>query len=141
MFVLCDGDLGDSARQLAALAAVVRAVDADLAVGAFTRRVGGGLGVALGFSRWAVRRRCGLAMAAPISGQRALSAAALRAAIPFAPRFGMEIGMTIDVARAGLRVREVELDLAHRATGRALRGFAHRGRQLADFLAVYLSRR
>jgi hypothetical protein len=53
----------------------------------------------------------------------------------------MEIGMTIDVARAGLRVREVELDLAHRATGRTLRGFVHRGRQLADFLAVYLSRR
>ena len=49
--------------------------------------------------------------------------------------------MTIDAARAGLRVREVELDLAHRATGRTLRGFAHRGRQLADFLAVYLSRR
>jgi hypothetical protein len=119
----------------------VRAGDADLAVGAFARRVGGGLGVALGFARWAVRLRCGLAMAAPISGQRALSAAALRAAVPFAPRFGMEIGMTIDVARAGLRVREVELDLAHRATGRTLRGFVHRGRQLADFLAVYLSRR
>jgi glycosyltransferase involved in cell wall biosynthesis len=141
VFVLCDGDLGDSARQLAALAAAVRAGDADLAVGAFARRVGGGMGVALGFARWAVRRRCGLAMAAPISGQRALSAAALRAALPFAPRFGMEIGMTIDVARAGLRVRELELDLAHRATGRTPDGFAHRARQLADFLAVYLSRR
>ena len=37
--------------------------------------------------------------------------------------------MTIDAARAGLRIREVTLPLSHRATGRNLRGFAHRGRQ------------
>ena len=40
--------------------------------------------------------------------------------------------MTIDAARAGLEIEEVELDLDHRATGRDARGFAHRGRQLAD---------
>ncbi len=41
----------------------------------------------------------------------------------------------------GFTIRELELPLTHRATGRTLRGFAHRGRQLADFLAVYLARR
>ena len=40
--------------------------------------------------------------------------------------------MTIDAVRAGLRVTEVELPLAHRATGRDARGFEHRGRQLFD---------
>ena len=95
----------------------------------------------LSFAGWAIRRRCGLVLEAPISGQRALSAPALRAALPFAPRFGMEIGMTVDVARAGIRVVEVDLPLAHRATGRTWRGFVHRGRQLVDFLAVYLRRR
>ena len=141
VFVFCDADLRDSARHLPRLADVVRAGEADLAVGGFARREGGGFGVALGFARWAIRRRCGLELDAPISGQRALSAAALRAALPFAPHFGMEIGMTIDVARAGLRITEVELPLTHRATGRTLGGFLHRGRQLADFLAVYLARR
>jgi hypothetical protein len=53
----------------------------------------------------------------------------------------METGMTIDAARAGFRIEEVQLDLAHRATGRTWRGFVHRGRQLVDFVAVYLSRR
>ena len=48
--------------------------------------------------------------------------------------------MTIDAARAGYRVREVALDLEHRATGRTLAGFAHRGRQLADFIRVYRRR-
>jgi hypothetical protein len=40
--------------------------------------------------------------------------------------------MTIDAARAGLAVGEVELPLRHRATGRDLAGFLHRGRQLAE---------
>jgi glucosyl-3-phosphoglycerate synthase len=53
----------------------------------------------------------------------------------------MEIGMTVDVVRAGYRVREYELDLEHRATGRSLSGFLHRAGQLRDFVAVYLSRR
>jgi hypothetical protein len=53
----------------------------------------------------------------------------------------MEIGMTIDASRAGMKIVELELDLKHRATGRDLRGFLHRGRQLADFADVYLRRR
>jgi hypothetical protein len=52
----------------------------------------------------------------------------------------MELGMTIDAARAGYRVAEIELDLDHRPTGRTLSGFAHRGRQLADFALAYASR-
>jgi glycosyltransferase involved in cell wall biosynthesis len=139
--VLCDADLGASAAHLARLAEAVRAGETDLAVGSFARREGGGFGLALRFARWAVRRRCGVVLDAPISGQRALSPAALQAALPFAPRFGMEVGMTIDVARAGLRVREYELRLAHRATDRSPGGFLHRGRQLADFAAVYVRRR
>ena len=39
--------------------------------------------------------------------------------------------MTVDAARAGFVIEEVQLDLAHRATGRTWRGFVHRGRQLA----------
>ncbi len=140
VYVLCDGDLADTALELGALDRAVRA-GADLAVAAFADRAGGGFGLARGFAGWAIRRRGGPALAAPISGQRALSAAALVRVLPFAPRFGMEIGMTIDASRAGLRIVEVELALAHRATVRDLRGFLHRARQLADFVAVYRSRR
>jgi glycosyltransferase involved in cell wall biosynthesis len=139
--LLCDGDLATSAEALAQLVETIRAGDADLAVAAFARRVGGGFGWALGFARWAIRRRCGYEADAPISGQRALRADVLADVVPFAPRFGMEIGMTIDAVRAGHRVVEVELPLAHRSTGRTLRGFLHRGRQLTDFVAVYRSRR
>ena len=141
VFVLCDGDLAETAQHLPALVDAVRGGEADLAIAAFERKVGGGFGLAKGFSRWAIQRRCGLETTAPISGQRALSGEAFRVAVPFAPRFGMETAMTIDIARAGLRVKEVELPLAHRATGKTLRGFLHRGRQLKDFAAVWWSRR
>jgi glycosyltransferase involved in cell wall biosynthesis len=141
LILLCDGDLGASAARLAPLVDSVRRGECDLAVAAFSRRVGGGFGAALGFARWAIRRCCGLATEAPISGQRAMRVEVLRAALPFAPAYGMEIGMTIDAVRAGYALREYELDLEHRATGRNLTGFLHRARQLRDFARVYRSRR
>jgi glycosyltransferase involved in cell wall biosynthesis len=139
--VLCDGDLGESAARLGPLVEAVRQGHADLAVAAFSKRVGGGFGLAIGFAHWAIRRRCGLELRAPISGQRALTAQTLARVLPFAHGFGMEIGMTIDAAHAGARVGEIDLDLSHRATGRTLGGFLHRGRQLVDFVRVYLARR
>jgi glycosyltransferase involved in cell wall biosynthesis len=139
--VLCDGDLGDSAALLAPLADAVRDGAADIAVAAFARRLGGGFGIALGFARWAIRRRCGLELRAPISGQRALRADALAQLLPFASGFGMEIGMTIDAVRAGLSLAEVELDLTHRPTGKTPAGFLHRGRQLRDMVRACLAPR
>jgi glycosyltransferase involved in cell wall biosynthesis len=138
--LLCDADLGASAARLGPLVEAVRDGECDLAVASFARRVGGGLGVAVGFARWAVERRCGLRMAAPLSGQRAVRAGALRRLIPLAPGFGLETGMDIDAVRAGYRLREIELDLEHRATGRTPGGFLHRGRQLRDIMRVYRSR-
>src|SRR5207253_2471669 len=67
----------------------------------------------------------------PLSGQRALSARVRATTFPLAPGFGCEVRMTIDAARAGLRVEEVTLPLRHRPTGRDLAGCAHRARQLA----------
>jgi glycosyltransferase involved in cell wall biosynthesis len=141
VFILCDGDLRESAAGLSALADAVTGGHVDMAVAAFARRSGGGFGVALAFARWAIRRRCGLDTRAPISGQRALRASVLADVLPFAHGFGMEIGMTIDAVRAGHRVQEIELDLSHRVSGRTLAGFLHRGGQLVDFMRVYYARR
>jgi glycosyltransferase involved in cell wall biosynthesis len=141
LVLLCDGDLGASAARLGPLVEAVERGECDLAVAAFSRRVGGGFGIALGFARWAIRRRCGARAAAPISGQRALRTEALRACLPFAAGFGMEIGITVDAVRAGYRLGEYELDLEHRASGRSAAGFLHRAVQLRDFLRVYLARR
>jgi hypothetical protein len=123
--LLCDADLGGD------LAPLLES-DADLAIAAFAQREGGGLGIAKRTARALVRALGGLETREPLSGQRAISPDAREACFPLAPGFGCEVRMTIDAARAGLRVEERELDLRHRATGRDARGFLHRGRQLLD---------
>jgi len=141
VFLLCDGDLGGSARALPPLVAAIESGECDLAVGAFTRRVGGGFGIALRFARWAIEDRSGYRAGAAISGQRAMRGEVLRAVLPFAQGYGMETAMTIDAVRAGFTLREIEVDLEHRTTGRSWRGFVHRASQMADFARVWWSRR
>ena len=135
--VLCDADLGPSAGELTGLVAAVEDGRCDLAIAAFRERVGGGFGLAVRFARWAIERRSGFRARAPLSGQRAMRADVLRGLMPLADGFGLETGMTIDAVRAGHRVAEIDLDLAHRATGRTPLGFAHRGRQLLDAFRAY----
>jgi glycosyl transferase family 2 len=123
--LLCDADLaGDIATLLDD--------GADLAIAAFAERQGGGFGIAKRAGRALIRAWSGFDAREPLSGQRALSAVARDVCFPLAPGFGCEVRMTIDAARAGLRVEERELPLHHRATGRDARGFLHRGRQLLD---------
>jgi hypothetical protein len=123
--LLCDADVDGDLRPLVESGA-------ELAIARFTRRVGGGLGLAKGVARALLEARTGRRMAEPLSGQRFLSERARGAVFPVAAGFGVETGMTIDALRAGLDVREVEVDLMHRATGRDVGGFLHRGRQLLD---------
>jgi len=139
--LLCDGDLGASAARLAALVDAVRTGACDLAVAAFRARVGGGFGLTVGAARRAIERHSGFVAQAPISGQRAMRTEVLRAVLPFADGYGMETAMTIDAVRAGYRVREIELDLAHRTSGRTLSGFAHRAHQLLDIQRASRARR
>jgi glycosyltransferase involved in cell wall biosynthesis len=139
--LLCDADLGSSAARLTVLLDAVGEGGADLAVAVFARRVGGGFGLAVAAARRAIADLTGLRMQAPLSGQRAMRGELLACVVPFAGRFGMEVGMTVDAVRAGFDVVEVPLELEHRATGRSLRGFAHRARQLADLASAWRARR
>jgi hypothetical protein len=123
--LLCDADLAGDLQPLLA-------GGADLTIAAFAQRKGGGFGVAKRVARSLIAFLAGLETREPLSGQRALSTAARGRCFPAAAGFGCEVRMTIDAARAGLRVHEVELPLRHRATGRDLRGFVHRARQLRD---------
>lgn len=130
--LLCDADLGRSAGRLVALVEAVESGECDLAVAAFADSRGGGFGVALGYARRAVESRSGAHLAAPLSGQRAMRLSTLRELLPFAGGWGMETGMSIDAVRAGYRVKEIELSIEHRVTGRTPAGFLHRARQLRD---------
>jgi len=130
--LLCDADLGATAAELTALMDAVERARCDLAVARFADPRGGGFGFTLAYARRVVERAAGIRMQAPLSGQRAMRIATLRRLLPFAHGWGLEVGMTIDAHRAGMRIEEVELPLHHRETGRTPAGFLHRARQLRE---------
>jgi Glycosyl transferase family 2 len=141
VLLLADADLADTAGRLGRLLDPVLAGEADLAIADLPAQQGaGGFGVAMGLARRGMARATGRRMAEPLSGQRAVRWEALPALLPFAPGFGVEVAMTMDALRAGLRVVEVEVDLRHNATGKDLAGLLHRTRQ-ARAIARELTRR
>lgn len=125
--LLCDADLSGE------LSALLEG-GGDLRIAVFAERLGGGFGVAKRVARSLIELLSGFEAREPLSGQRALSPAARFACFPVAAGFGCEARMTIDAARAGLRIEERELQLRHRPTGRDVSGFVHRARQLVDTL-------
>ncbi|MFL5738079.1 MAG: glycosyltransferase [Actinomycetota bacterium] len=137
--VLADGDLGSSARALVPLLAEVACDRADVAIAVLPPQ-GGGFGLVKRASRSAIRRLSGYDAEEPLSGQRVMTRQALTVCRPFARGFGLETAMTIDAARAGLRIVEASAELHHRPTGRDARGFLHRGRQGVDILRAVVPR-
>lgn len=137
-----DADLADSAAFAAPLTEPVVSGRADMTIAAFSATVKlGGHGIVVGLSSAGTRRAIGWSPAQPLNGQRCLTRAAFEAARPLAAGFGVETALTIDLARQGMRITEVEVPLAHRATGTDLRSQLHRARQLADVARALATRR
>src|SRR5580698_2257769 len=137
-----DADLGATAGGAGPLIGPVAAGEADMTVAVFANRVKlGGHGLVVRLAGSGIRRATGWTPAQPLNGQRCLTRAAFDAARPLARGFGVETAMTIDLKRKGLRVTEVEVDLAHRATGTDLRAQLHRARQFADVAWALATRR
>jgi glycosyltransferase involved in cell wall biosynthesis len=126
-----DADLEATAAGAAPLLAPVLAGEADMTIATLPtqRTAGGGRGFVVRLAGDGIRRATGWTPTQPLSGQRCLTRTAFEAALPLAPGFGVEVGLTIDLLRAGFRVREVQVDLHHRVTGRDWRAQVHRGRQ------------
>lgn len=137
--VFADGDLGVSAAGIDSVLGPVLAGQADLAIGVLPPQ-GGGFGMIKRASRWVIRRAGGPDVQEPLSGQRAVTAAALASVRPLASGFGVEVAMTIDAARRGMRIVEVPTTLRHRPPGRTLAGLLHRGRQGSDIARAALPR-
>jgi glycosyltransferase involved in cell wall biosynthesis len=137
-----DGDLGETAGAAGPLAGPVLAGQADMTIAVFSDRVRqGGHGFVVALSGSGIMRATGWRPAQPLNGQRCLTRAAFEAARPLAPGFGVETGLTIDLLRRGMRITEVEVPLAHRATGRDWRSQVHRGRQFLDVARALVARR
>jgi hypothetical protein len=132
IYLLVDADVAATASEARALLAPVLAGEADMAVGVLPAAGGrGGFGLVRSAAGAAIRMASGSPARAPLSGQRAVRGELLRS-LDLAPRFGLEVALTVDARRAGARVVEVPVEMDHHHTGRTLAGFRHRARQGAD---------
>ena len=137
-----DADLAETAAQAGPLIDPVLAGKADMTIAVFSTTVKlGGHGLVVGLSGAGIHRATGWRPAQPLNGQRCLTRAAFEAARPLARGWGAETGLTIDLLRKGFRVTEVEVELAHRATGTGMRAQLHRAHQLTDVARALAVRR
>jgi len=128
-----DGDLGVTAAEAGPPIEPVRSGAADMAMAVFAATVRlGGFGLVTRTAGAGIERATGWRPTQPLNGQRCLTRAAFSAALPLAPGWGVETGMTIDLMRQGKRIVEVEVPMSHRATGTDWRSQLHRLRQLRD---------
>lgn len=136
-----DADLGDSAKEAVHLFTPVLSGEAEVALASFPQAgKTGGFGLVLRFARWAVRKLGGKRVESPLSGQRFLHRQVYTSLPDFAPGYGVETAMTIDLLRKGFRLVEVPTQMQHRTLGRRFSGFLHRGRQFIDILLAVLAR-
>ena len=133
--VLLDADLGDTAVEARKLILPILNNEADMTIAQFPRlKHKGGFGLVKGLAHRGIKHFTGLEMQSPLSGQRAMTKAVLNKILPFASGYGVEVALTIKVARMGYRVKEVPVQMTHDLTGRDLQGFIHRGKQFKDVL-------
>lgn len=139
ILLFLDDDLGEAAEAEKLLAPVLKG-EADMTIATFPpAKRKGGFGFVKGLSRWGIKKCTGLTVQTPLSGQRALKKEILQK-IQIADGFGMETALTIDAARAGFRILEVETNMSHHETGRSPRAFLHRMKQFVAVASVLIKR-
>ncbi len=139
--VFLDADLGASSSDAAKIFRPVLEGKCDMAIADFYGGKGrkGGFGIVLGTAALGLKWKTGQDFKSPISGQRAMAREAALALCPIRAGFGAEVGLTIRARSLGLRILEVPVEMTHKATGRTLRGFIHRGKQLAHIIATIIA--
>jgi hypothetical protein len=128
---------------MAVLVAPVASGQADMTIAVLPPQEtsGGGHGFVVRLARKGIERLAGWTPTQPLSGMRCLSREAFEAASPLARGWGVEVGLTIDVLGAGLRVLEVPCDLQHRVSGSDWSAQIHRAKQYRDVCLALAVRR
>ena len=144
--LLLDADLAGSAAACGRLVEPVVSGRADLTIAvppAPTTGPGegpGGAGLVVAVATRGITELTGWTPRAPLSGQRCLTRRAFELASPLAAGWGADVGMTVDVLRAGLRVEELPVELGQRASAHDLAGQVHRAKQLRDITRALATR-
>jgi hypothetical protein len=135
--LLVHGELGAGAASLVPLVAAVRDDQADLAIAVPPVQDSG---LVSGTAARGITQLTGWTPTAPLSAQRCLTRRAFELASPLAAGWGADVGMIIDVLRAGLRVREVGVGAEPPRPAADLTGSLQRAAQLRDVTRALVAR-
>lgn len=130
-----DADLAESAEKLESLIEPVNRGEADLTIGVLPTQAGAaGRGLVKNLAYKSIYKITGFKAQAPLSGQRCIRQEVFSRILPLAKGWGVETAMTIKVLKAGYVVKEVPVEVYHRATGNDLAGNLHRLKQYLGVL-------
>ncbi|TCO79873.1 glycosyltransferase family 2 protein [Marinisporobacter balticus] len=137
--VFLDADLGDTASEVDKLIIPILEDEADVTIARFpSAKRKGGFGLVKNLAKYGVKFFTGHTIYTSLSGQRAFKIQVLEKLGSFPTDYGVEVGMTIDILNRGFRIKEVDVSMTHRETGRDLKSFMHRGKQFYQILFTLL---
>ncbi len=142
IIVFIDADLENTAIEVDKLIAPILYENIDVTIARFKPALKkGGFGLVKKMAQKGVELFTGQVIDSCLSGQRAFKAEVLKNIKKIPSKFGVEIGMLIDILNKGYSVKEVDVDMKHRETGRDINGFIHRGRQFYQILYTLIYKR
>ncbi|MBW4828798.1 MAG: glycosyltransferase family 2 protein [Clostridiaceae bacterium] len=137
--VLADGDLGKTSNEIEKLIHPVLNNEADVAIAKFPRPLKkGGFGFVKRLAKRGVYIHTGKKIDTTLSGQRVYKKEVIQKINYIPDRFGVEIAMTVATLRKGYSIKEVDVNMRHRETGRDFKDFIHRGKQFFDILKTII---
>lgn len=137
--VLADGDLGKTSNEIEKLIYPVLNNEADVAIAKFPRPLKkGGFGFVKRLAKRGVYIHTGKKIDTTLSGQRVYKREVVQKINYIPDRFGVEIAMTVATLREGYSIKEVDVNMRHRETGRDFKDFIHRGKQFFDILKTII---
>ncbi|MBS4539973.1 glycosyltransferase family 2 protein [Clostridium sp. D2Q-11] len=132
-YIFIDGDLGHTSQEIESLINPVLRDGYDIAISRFKELdKKTGIGLVKKLAKFGVEFYTGNSLDSVLSGQRIYSKKALESIEYIPDRYGIEVAMTIQAIENGLSIKEVNVDMSHRVTGRDIKGFFHRGKQFKD---------
>ena len=130
MVMFMDADVGESALETILLVEAVRG-GVDMAVATSPGEPkSGGRGMLSGLVRRSVQKKCGWRLTQPLNGQRCFSPEAAQLLQTLFYGWGVEVGITFTIARAGLTAKEVPCHIVHE--NESFPGWKHRFGQMWD---------
>jgi len=140
--VFLDGDLDASHKDIDKLIEPIMKKDCDVTIAKFPpAKKKGGFGFVKLLAKKGIKHYTNKDIDCGLSGQRAFRTYVLKNLKEIPSKYAVEIGMTIDILKSGYVIKEIEVEMGHRETGRDIKGFIHRGKQFYQILWTLILRR